>query len=418
VAYPEIAFSLIHNDRQTLHAPPVTGIQDRIYQLFGDEATDHLLPLRLADDDVRVEGYISDHTVSRSSKNRHFIFINRRSVQDPLVDRAVRDAYGGILDSGRFPAVFLHIHIDPADVDFNVHPTKKRVRFRRASWLFRFLRDGIRQCYALSAPVPSILTSPAEDETSGAPHMARSPGLRRASPENMPQQPGLSAVRSGESAGGEAPYPVHEGPEAGPPAVLEAVRTLGGGAKPVGQYRNCYILAESAEGLLLIDQHVAHERILYEKLRREFKNRAVERQMFLHPATVPVSPDLFHLVEDRLEDFRKLGFEMEIFGGDTVLVMSHPALLPAGKAAAAVSDILERLGEETAGQTRKSAEDRMMISIACHAAIKVNQVLTPDKMRYLVDRLFETEEPYFCPHGRPIIFMLDHHFIQRKFKRE
>jgi len=413
-AFPEIFFSLSHNGRKTIQAPPVGDIRDRIFQLYGERETDHLLPVQLQHGGIRVDGYISDHTVSRSSRSRYFVFVNQRFVQDPLIDRAVRDAYAGILKERKYPSLFLYLSLSPADVDFNVHPAKKRVRFHSAPWLFRFLRDGIRHCYARHAPVPSMISSiPPENGV---------PGQVRTGKESIPAEdpdvlPGLSYAERQYHSGPESTYKTGGHFEKAAFHVEEAAGMMAGGMKLIGQYRNCYLIAESPEGLLLIDQHVAHERILYEQIQRAFKKGSVESQMLLEPVMVPTRPFLSEITEARLDDFRRLGFEVELFGQDMLRIASHPAVLNAGDVRPAVSEMLDLLTAEDMEEKSSRIADRMMIRIACHAAVKANQSLTIEKMRYLTDSLFKTTEPFFCPHGRPIIFVLKHDFIQKKFKR-
>jgi len=416
LAFPDISFSLAHDVRQTLHAPPVTQLKERIFQLFGSQALDHLLLLSLAQEGVKMEGYISDHTLSRSGRTRYFVFINGRAVQEPLIDRAVREAYSGILDTPRYPVIFLYLTMDPSEVDVNVHPAKKRVRFFRSAWMFRFIRDGIKNCYARFAPIPSITSSPLSPEGRGA-ALAKTGPLHgsEGEPSVLPGMENGGGLITGET---RPFYTDGMGRETETFQVREVRLPLTGQIHPIGQYRRCYIVAENPAGLLLIDQHVAHERVLFEQLRRAQQEKKVERQLLVQPLSVPLSPSLVHLAETRLDHLKMIGLDAEIFGRDALLVTALPAVLAPDALEPLVSDVLELLADESGEGMSAAGMEKMLIRVACHGAIKVNQTLTMDKMRYLIESLFKTEEPYYCPHGRPIIFVIKHDFIQKRFKRE
>jgi DNA mismatch repair protein MutL len=449
-----------------LEAPPVRDAAERIFQIFGRETLDHLLPIaaekefdhggvpepppwKRADDYVapmpgrmRITGFISKPQLQRLNRNSMYCFINQRLVRDRLLQHALGEAYRNIIPPANFPVVLIFLELPAAEVDVNVHPAKTEVRFRQQAAVHDFVRDSVRATLMAARPAASFLGS-LESNALASP--ALTPPLRStgALMEDAPQSDGplLSAdaapfalqekplppqeVRLSFPAQPDAPnalpaialrehncgYPQEEDAP-GEPGTLHSLTTL----RPLGQLRDSFILAVNEEGLWIIDQHVAHERVLFEKLLRQREAQQVERQRLLLPLLIELMPEQMVAFAEIAEELERNGFEVEPFGARTLAVKSAPVGLE-GKS---LEHMLNEVLEQARGQQRENLETmrtRIAASIACHAAIKVNMRLDPAKIDWLLAELAKTEHPTNCPHGRPIALRYSYKEIQKAFSR-
>jgi DNA mismatch repair protein MutL len=480
LAHPEISFTLQNNGRETLRVAPAQDVRERAYQIFGAQFLDSLLEVNNESSEgdagvsfapiARVRGFVSAPRERRTSRDAQFLFVNGRFVRDRLIGRALSEGYRSILPHGVYPAALLFIEVPLEEVDVNVHPAKTEVRFRRAAAVADAVREAVRAALASAGYAPAVEIKdaapasievapdagddrveafsdmPATMETAAVTpaSISREGFALRPRPQQerigfAPTEPETSAPPSfAATAAAPAPFQrsastvaedqgtdaaVTTGP-ALPPLnsalkfVREvAVESLSSNIRPLGQLDESFIIATDGEGLLLIDQHVAHERVLFDKYRGLESSRRAESQAMLIPETFDLTPaqaSAFDTVEPELEAY---GFELMRLSGRTVAIKATPADLPASEARNMLAEVLDTVDSEKRGNARATLRDEIAASLACHAAIKVNMPLAAEKMRWLIDRLLLTSSPTTCPHGRPVILRLATQDILKGFHR-
>jgi DNA mismatch repair protein MutL len=429
-------------------------------------------PSRIA----RVQGFVSAPRERRTSRDAQFLFVNGRFVRDRLIGRALSEGYRSILPHGVYPVALLFIEVPLEEVDVNVHPAKTEVRFRRAAAVADAVREAVRAGLASAgyAPATEIRDSaPAAfveeasvglnenviDTPSPPAPPKESFGLRpqpqqdrigfgfATAPQREQSSPGetidtplsspadsiavsaTAQLTASENAPPQSfqsfPDTIAAGTLSGLPPLDSAlkfvrevpVESLSANIRPLGQLDESFIIATDNEGLLLIDQHVAHERVLFDKYRASETARHPESQQMLIPETFDLTPAqaaAFDTVSSELESY---GFELMRLSGRTVAIKATPADLPASEARNVLSEVLDTVDSEKRGAARATLRDEIAASLACHAAIKVNMPLAPEKMRWLIDRLLTTSSPTTCPHGRPVILRLTTQDILKGFHR-
>lgn len=467
LAHPDKHFELHSATNAMLIAAPVQTHSDRIYQIFGRETLDQLVPVaagmklervgipepppwRRDEDyeppvpgDIRVHGLVSKPEIQKLNRNSIFIFVNNRLIRDRLVQHALTEAYRNVLPPTVFPVVLLFIELPNAEVDANVHPSKTEVRFRQQSLVHDFVRDSVRAALMKARPVPQFMR-----EISAAPNAAPgfSPGpvaARQPAPEQEFQlQPQRVAAMTERLQFNGSPIPIQgNAAMSGFGQVpAPAVRMINGAAdrcgnilnedvtavpdelalaslKPLGQVRESFILAVNADGLWIIDQHVAHERVLFERVLRERQREAVEGQRLLMPLIVELTPGQQAVFTEISEELRRNGFEAEPFGTRTIAVKTAPAGVQATQVEQMLLELLEQFQAEEQALNLEKIRARIAASIACHAAIKINMPLEQNKMEWLLKELAKTECPMTCPHGRPVVLKYSVKEIQKAFKR-
>jgi DNA mismatch repair protein MutL len=326
-------------------------------------------------------------------------------VRDRGLMSAVLQAYATLLPRGRYPFVLLFLDLPPERVDFNVHPAKWEVRFADAGGMFELVRGAIRSALQNERPIVSVTGFEAA-ALDGLPAAvtAGSPGGSPRFESVAEPAPGwtFSDVPAAPNPGTEAPLP-----EA--PARGERMR-------PLAQYRESYILASDEEGLVIVDQHAAHERILYERLLREARDRQVPRQALLFPATLDLGVERSEKLRAGKVRLEELGFSLEPFGENSWLLREVPAILADVDLRSLIVDLADDLGAPGSGSLEVRM-DRLAATAACHAAVKVNHPLTSEKMAYILDSLGETSSPMTCPHGRPVVLRIRHEALEKNFLR-
>jgi DNA mismatch repair protein MutL len=409
LAYPEIGFALTSGGRSVLQCPPAASLRDRLFQLHGDR--DDLLEIRKEAGGLRVTGFIAALAEQGPIRGPQNVFINRRIVKDRTIAHAIIDAYSTASIKERSPEVHLFIEMAPDALDVNVHPTKAEVRFRDQSLVHEVVRRALMDALGHSG-VP-LLQLRAE----------------------VPGRPPASAGLPGVLAGGE--FPSRWMPQ--PPAtdrggtsgvagsLIERGSAFGGAAAspsvdvrpmiPLGQFRDTFIIAVDTEGIAIVDQHVAHERVLFERVMERLASGPLESQRLLIPMLIDLPPGAHQTLVGRTAELGRLGFELESFGDGTVRVAAVPALLGAedcSKALLALADDLE--GLDRGGHLQETLR-RLAATTACHAAVKANDPLTYEKMAHILDELRATAYSTICPHGRPVMLRLTRREIEKNFER-
>ena len=504
LAHPDKHFELHSATNAMLVAPPVAGHSERVYQVFGKDTLDQLIPVAARQalehiglpqpppwrrkqeepdeedssakepGEIRVHGFVSKPEIQKLNRNSIFVFVNGRLIRDRLVQHALTEAYRNIIPPTVYPVVLLFLELPAAEVDVNVHPSKTEVRFRQQSLLHDLVRDSVRGALMKARPVPHFV---AEIRAHATASQALTPGALTPGAGWHPSDGGPSAdgARLSESlavpdAGGKfslqapvlppvsarfqfeggiavegnAAIPVARGLESAalapnfaptmPRQQFEAVPDHGcspnldvseeeptlsalGTLKPMGQIRNSFILAVNEDGLWIIDQHVAHERVLFERVLKQRAAMRVESQRLLMPIVLDLSPAQQAVFSEISDELARNGFEAEPFGARSVAVKVAPAGIEAGAVEHMLHELLDQFSSEEQSLNLEKIRTRIAASIACHAAIKVNMPLEQNKMEWLLTELAKTDHPMACPHGRPVVLRYSVKDIQKAFKR-
>ncbi len=527
LAHPDKHFELHSATNAMLVAPPVAGSSERVYQVFGKETLDQLIPvaalqplehvglpqpppwrrkeIEIEEDEneneggktasskspgaMRLHGFVSKPEIQKLNRNSIFVFVNGRLIRDRLVQHALTEAYRNIIPPTVYPVVLLFLEMPSGEVDVNVHPSKTEVRFRQGSVMHDFVRDSVRAALMKARPVPQFVTEIRAHATAGPGLTSPSltPGAQldwERSSERVPERlserqpeqssehalgpvlvPGAPAVRQttydpatgrgfalhaptvppisgrlqfdgGIAVEANAAIPAARGLESkawGPipdngcapeidareQAREEEESTLASLAslKPLGQIRNSFILAVNESGLWIVDQHVAHERVLFERILKQRAVQKVESQRLLMPIVLELSPAQQAVFAEISDELQHNGFEAEPFGARSVAVKVAPAGVEASAVEHLLHELLEQFTREEQSLNMEKIRARIAASIACHAAIKVNMPLEPHKMEWLLAELAKTDHPYACPHGRPVVLRYSVKDIQKAFKR-
>ena len=414
---PTIGFTLISAGRRLLECPPVVGLADRLYQLYGEP--DDLVRVEKEAAGVRITGYAAGLAETGPRRGPQNIFINGRMVRDKTITHAIIDAYSVASIKERSPEVHLFIEMPLDAVDVNVHPSKAEVRFREQSLIHELVRRALGDALGRGPAPPLVLTPPAE--IAGLPgHTMTLPGVlgsgsypsRWQAPGSRLQAPGgVPAPEPPTQEAGQAPGPGAWSPQPG--AAAPSIRPM----IPLGQFRDTFIIAVDDEGIAIIDQHVAHERVLFERTIERLTAGRLQSQRLLHPLLLDLTPDGRQALVAHAADLERLGFEVEEFGGDAVRVCATPALLDAESAAAAVRALAQDLEGLDRGARVEETLKRIAATIACHAAVKANYPLTYDKMVHILAELRATAYSTICPHGRPVMLRLTRREVEKNFGR-
>ena len=396
-AYPDISFSLDVDGRRSLSTTGEGALIDAASAVYGTEVGRSAIALVEPDIDagvpgVSISGWLCAPTVSRSHRQSMVFFLNGRQIQSRSLSFALEQAFHTLLMVGRHPVALVRIAVDPAHVDVNVHPTKAEVRFADERAVARAIS---RTAHATLARIPHAEPPRIHIETS-----APRPGAFTAEFPSFESRRDDFAAKSGtefnDSRVSERPRP-----------NLPMLRVL-------GQVASTYIIAEGPEGLYLIDQHAAHERVVYERFLSQLVASGVDRQPMLDPIVMDLTPEEFAVVEQSIAELEQLGFEIERFGAQSILVRAVPAIAIGTDVQDRLRSILDELGDGGAGS---SWLDSVAVSVACHTSIRAGQVLSLQEMRELVEQLERTEQPRACGHGRPTMLRLTQDELERQFGR-
>ncbi|MGP0567130.1 MULTISPECIES: DNA mismatch repair endonuclease MutL [unclassified Nitrospina] len=444
LAHPGIQFSLSHNGRTVVNTLPTDQVLYRIAELFGPELTRELLRVEKQEGRYRIEGYISSPILTRSKRDDQFSFINHRHIRDKVILSATQKGYSHLLPRGQHPVLFLYFTMDPDLLDVNVHPAKAEVRFAYQSEVYRFVMEAIQE--ALAGNEKSGLPeqkpfAPSESAGPGAvPHVANGastetytsvprPHLERGPAGPPPRyQQTHSFQEMGQAL--QSFYGKGEGHGSVPPGSLppeiDLFRTkpravsdmIYSDFEPLGQLNNSFIVMQGRRGVLVVDQHIAHERVLYERFKKAAMERKVEIQNLLFPLAIEFAPAEAEALAGELPELARLGLEMEAFGTNGFLLRSVPAILKAHDHEAVVREIAAALARDEAQHSLQDKYDDVIIMMSCRNAIKVNHPMELDQIRKLLHDLEMTEMPYTCPHGRPIALLFDIEDILKQFHRK
>jgi DNA mismatch repair protein MutL len=399
LGYPEVHFQLKTPARTLLAATAPQTLTERVAAILGGEVAAHLLPCSLESGPVRVEGLLAAPDFSLASNRFQVFLVNGRVVQDRILGAALKEAYQGLLPKGRHPAVIVRLELPPDQVDVNVHPAKVEVRFQDSSRIYALLLSALRQGLGGEREEPRYTVT-------------WHPGsLARAQEAGAPAPLPLGDFRT-------RPLPVPEPPRPGPipapPLALAHVDWRFQDLLLIGQFAATYILAQCPEGLVLIDQHAAHERVLYELLQA---TDAPARQPLLFPRVVEVPSAQAGWLQNNLEHLALAGLELEPFGGASFLITAAPPCLAQADLEAAVLETVEALAPLKSATQPQTVLEQARLYLACRGAIKAGQELQREEMQALLQQLDELRVSSHCPHGRPLWRLIPFSEIRQGFRR-
>ncbi len=398
LARPEIGFTLVVEGEEVIKAPAAVKALDRIVALFGTDLTDKLVPFEGERGAISARGFIGTIEVTRGNRTGQHFFVNGRPVQDKIISFAVADACGGIFPVKRHPVVFLFLEVDPPDVDVNVHPAKREVRFRNGSAVRDVIRDVLSRALHASGPIA----------VTGLADQGRAVSEPAARYETQSEGGLVSRIPV-------APY--HQEPlpweEEGLAASGLGTETL----RPIGQIKNLYVVCETPDGMAIIDQHAAHERILFERVMRLGEKGEGDVQRLLIPAVAHLSAPEYALLNEYIGTFTALGIGVELFGNTDVKVDHLPACLGEIDAERLMRDVLGELAEEERSSAVKDEIAARVAMKVCRAAVKRRDPLGAQQLKRLVSDLLKCRTPHTCPHGRPTIIRMSLEEMNKKFGR-
>lgn len=430
LSYPGVSFRLNHGEREVLSVTGTGDVLGAAASVYGRDVAKQLIPVGYDSPAIKVTGYVSRPSFTRANRGHQVFFVNGRCIKNRTMNHAADHAYRDfILQPGRYPVLIIFVEMDPMLVDVNVHPTKAEVKFSSDQEIHHVVHKAVREALLSGGAVPTLTEArTARGPVTSEPRAFASPQVQLIP---RPDESDVQAFREAVQRRVET---------VGDPFDWSAVRTTAPSAMPeetqvqtetlepaspvrlrnvrvIGQARNMYILAESDDGLLIIDQHVAHERVLYEQLKRTRHEGQAMMQGLVIPINLELSRREAIVVTERIEDLRGIGFEIEPFGKDAFVVRATPADVKAKHAEPLLRDIIAELVDVSITKHILVRPEQVLITTSCKMAVKAGDPLSMPEMSDLVRQLQATENPFVCPHGRPIIISLTSFELDRKFKR-
>jgi DNA mismatch repair protein MutL len=452
IAHPDIHFTLRHNERAVHDLPPVDNWKQRLTAVFGRELAEHLIWIENSDDETRLWGFVADPVYHRGNNRMQYLFLNRRHIRDRSLQHALGEAYRGLLLHGRHPVAFLQLEMPPNVVDVNVHPSKLEVRFENSRRLYSQVLGTLRTKF-LSTDLTARVKKPDVEPSSGNIPSAVSGGLSLADSLDRQNQSrldldygprpevdfgGVVPARDQWSAPlGETGRPLHgvgvasnvggDGEIAATNDTMPPDRTAGDiSARLVTeatytfqgmQAHNRYLITESEDGVLVIDQHALHERILYERFREKVLSGKLEVQRLLVPETITMTPSEVAVGLENKDLLHELGIEIEHFGGDTLVINGYPTMLAKVGAADVLRWAIDRLIANNGRAEKRDLIDEILHMMSCKAAVKAGDPLCPEEITALLEHRELCQDAHHCPHGRPTSLVFSRQELDRRFQR-
>jgi len=430
IGHPDVGFTFVRDERVVFQLPAAAGLLDRLRDLYGAASVERLLELKgNATGQIRLRGFVGKPGVSRNTRDQQLVFVNGRAVENVVLNAALREGYHTALMRGQYPVTFLFVDLDPGSVDVNVHPAKREVRFRVPSEVREAVVHGIqrtlesdRSDWQEQFRAPAALSmSPAIPPTASA------------TPEVKPAHGELPQFASDFALRGERSFEIRAAPSSVIPSREdERVHKLPSGPeqaappKPpanqnfqiIGVLNKLYVLMENAEGLVLVDQHAAHERILFEELRRRMEEQGVPSQRLLLPQTFDLPPRDAEWVERNVAVLQKMGIGIEGFGPNTFKIDSLPVFVSAPDAVQFMQAVIDELKSASNSSSPLRLGEDMIAKTVCRHAVKANDPLRYPELEKLIQDLLQCDLPYCCPHGRPTMIQISHAELEKKFGRK
>lgn len=399
LANPSIAFKLIHNDKTVFDLPRVTDLISRISDVFGKSTADAMLPIFYGGSEFQLDGFIGKPLLSRSTTHHQYVFVNGRPIQHYLLANRIKAAYHSMLMEDKKPVFLLNINIDPALIDVNVHPRKLEIRFEDQQTIVRIIYSAVKTALDKANLIPKGFTESRNYMSDSFPKKEA-----KAFSFDIPKNTVPQAIDFTKNImQGRAPMNLEENI----PSI-----------KSITQIANSYIVAEDESGLVLIDQHAAHERVRYEELMNQFENQEKSVQPLLVSQEMELSTDEIDLINENKEIFEKLGFEIEEFGGKTFVINAVPTCLSGEDLDPVIKGVLDDIKNHKSPSNMQGRIEEILTYMSCRSAIKFGQTLSLEEMQALIDQMQELKRPFTCPHGRPTMISLTLSELEKMFGRK
>ena len=399
---PSISFKFIHDGRILCEHPKTESPIVRIEAILGREIYHHLQPVGFEDGEIRITGFASLPSFSKGNADGIYLYVNRRFIRDRMIYKAVLGAYRHIIPAGKFPVVILFLTLPPSAIDVNVHPTKAEVKFKEPERVFRTVQGAFSFLHGLTS---SLTAESYEDQREGRVPPKGAPLFPRSIPS--------SSVDFSSMSEGRGPLPMVR--DMRDPEWNVERQT---GLRILGQVQGTYIICEGEKGLILIDQHAAHERLLFEKYKKEYETGSISSERLLLPIAMELSTEESFILMSHLEAFQSMGFEMDPIGERVYAIRSTPSFIDQRDPQERVREILDELSFMKREGRGAEAIHTILVTLACHAAVRGNFGLRREEMEELVGTLSPFNLSITCPHGRPIFFVIPLEELAKKFKRK
>ncbi len=422
LANPAVAFKLIHNEKVIADYKKCSDLISRINEVFGKATAEAMIPVFYGGSEFKMDGFIGKPAISRSSSQHQYFFVNGRYIQHFVLANSIKQAYHSMLMENKKPVFIINIRIDPALIDVNVHPRKLEIRFEDQQTIIKRIYSSVKSALEKSSLMPKGFSESRR-------YMADSfPEKEESAPSfDVPTSAAPSfGTRNFSGQDSDNRAPSFSRPSGSTQEAMEFTKNFMAeresapidSMKSVTQIANSYIVAENEEGLVLIDQHAAHERVRYEQLMDQFKNEQKSSQPLIFPLQMEFAHSEYQLIEENIEVFKNLGFEIEPFGGKTFIVQSVPTFLAKENIDEVINGVLDDIINEKTPNKFQGRKDEIINYMACRSAIKFGKKLTQPEMQELISQLDKLKRPYTCPHGRPTMVSLTLSELEKMFGRK
>ncbi len=399
----DVGFRLVRDGQTAIEVPPTQDWSDRVSNIMGQEIGQNLVPVNHEEQKVRIKGFVARPPISRGNRSREFFYVLGRPIEDESLSRAIEASYSTLLMRGRYPVCVLDISLEATNVDANVHPTKKEVRVTDLDQIAKTLRISVRR----------VLHQDEIPHSLGIPHGDRDSGI-------IPQ----STTSSGSTRGlmkNSQPLVEHQTlldhSQIEPKDEVMELRPLGGEFRIIGQAMNLYILLETDDGILVVDQHAANERVMYERFRREVNEGSIGVQEMLEPIVLQLSTTDVERILEVADNLAEIGYDISFFGGNEVLISAVPEILGRSVSEEDMVALMDQILDIGSDHATEHFMDELVKVTACHNAIRSGQPLNNEEIRTLLVELARTQDRYSCPHGRPTLFKITAAELEKRFKR-
>jgi DNA mismatch repair protein MutL len=412
LSYPRIGFNVVNEGAEVYGYKP-SDLKERIGDVLGQRIQNNLIQINDLNALMNITGYVGNFDVLRKSRNDQYLFVNNRYINDRTISAALAAAFGETIPKGSFPLYIIFIEIDPERVDVNVHPTKSEVKFADQHMIFSLMRGAVKRTLISDNIIPEMITqtglggiAPQNKMSTSIYEQMKDSDVHQTKMDFESPSIKNSPIFSPDRSKNPTSEPFRPTPESSRPAEARA---------PLWQLHSKYILSQIKSGMVVIDQHVAHERILYEQAKESFQNRKIPVQQLLFPQTIDLDPVDHAALMEILPFLEKIGFLLKSFGGNTVVVEGVPSGLRIGNENKILLDILDEYKKNEGSEV--DIQERVAKSFACRSAIMAGDKLTYEEMASLIDQLFSSQNPYFCPHGRPVMLTFSLEEFDKRFDR-
>ncbi len=389
-----LSLKLTHNDKVILQSPKSEAMLDNIVNIYGKEIAKEMVFVGSESGDIKINGYISKPSLTRSDKTHQSIYINKRYIYDKTITNAIYDAYHTLLFTQRHPIAILNLDIDPKKIDVNVHPTKREIRLEKTDQVYEAVFNAIRITLQENKLIPELTEK-------DLPQTTLAPAKKEKKYSLDPDKQSLLNVEVA-----DIPIKEKELDEKAPDINI------------LGQVHNCYIVAEDNEGFVIIDQHAAHERVMYERFMKEYKNKGIATQELLSPAHIELQPTDAAILEENLNFFETFGLKIEKFGNNSFLLRTIPIIIKQQQDKQIILDLIDELRKNKKTTSIDETKERIITYMACRGAVKQGDKLELPQMTKILKQLYNCTLPFTCPHGRPTMMKFSVPELEKKFKRK